>query len=191
MQNAADLSAEAALKRFSSRTFVFPTWNLIFDVAQSTAEENSMRLNNTNVTRSNCGSLSSTNNRTLQNPVQIAPSDVEMGIYNFDTSTFTANSPSTDTRTPGTNAVRVSVRMGQGSNTPFVFRLARVLGFTDEQIWTRTAIAAAGARSYAIALDTSSSMDDATSSYPFLAPVPANQCAGIAADPDPNYNDPN
>lgn len=153
VRNVATLAALAGIKRFTMKN---PTLAAIQTTAQQTALQNSIRLNETQ------------NDAVIVNAV-----DVQLGKYNLNTEIFT---PVSDVRDPAANAVRVQIRMGEGSNAPFSFQLARALGMTGRYAWEEEGLAAFGRKHIVVALDMSGSMDDAINSYPPYVPDPLVYC---------------
>lgn len=177
MQNAADLTALAGVKRLAMQN---ASYDAVYNAARVTAEKNTIRMNQTTVQRNEnifgipCGQ------QTLRNSVILEEEDVDVGIYNFENGGFTTVD---NIDTPGTNAVRSVVRQSPGGNQPFSFQLARIFGL-DQMLFRRQAIASYGRRHIVIALDISSSMDDF--SYPHFCTdsrtcVPTNPSPTVLA----------
>jgi len=89
-------------------------------------------------------------------PVNIASSDVELGLWNSVSQTFT---PLSANSTFGPDAVRVTARLNESSGNSVGLHFARALGLTNTNV-AATSIAWYRSRDIVLVLDFSASMND-------------------------------
>lgn len=147
LQTAADMAALAAIKVMGQEKFP-PNATRIKTIAAETASLNPLR---------NQGKVFIDNN--------INSSDIEFGLYNPETETFTPVSiPAMAQGTP-VNAIRVTARMEAGANAPWTFMISKVFNLLSAGTVTNLIMQVSSIATFAITnivttLDISASMDD-------------------------------